>query len=97
MKQGEQNTDGLAEIGRLVFRHEGKMCSAYLELTDNIDKPYLLGSIRIVALQSEERKRLFTELMVGFINDILKDCATGEVVLGEPRKSPAADEQSGKA
>ena len=62
------------KVGRVAFREEGPMWTAYYALNDTMDDALLLGSIAMAAVVDHpERRQAFMDLMSGFVADIIEN------------------------
>lgn len=67
--------DKPVKVGRLALRHEGKFWNAYYALPDSMDQAILLGSIAIAAVERQDRKQAFMDLMREVVGDLLEEKA----------------------
>lgn len=65
--------DKPVKVGRLALRHEGKFWNAYYALPDSMDQAILLGSIAIAAVERQDRKQAFMDLMRDVVGDLLQE------------------------
>lgn len=92
----EQKTTKSVSVGRLAFRHEGRMWNAYFADQHSMDGALLIGSIAMPLVQNEARKRAFMELMNDCFADICEE--TLGVRPDMPAPVPAPEhERSGHA
>lgn len=66
--------DGHGKIGRLAFRHEGKMWNAYYMLPNSAESKIFLGSILMSRIEiSEDRRNGFVALMREVVADTIEE------------------------
>jgi hypothetical protein len=61
------------KIGRLAFRSEGRMWSAYYAKEDTMEGATLIGSISLKLVQNKDRKSAFIAVMKDVVADILEE------------------------
>lgn len=63
----------MEQIGRLAMRQEGGNWNAYYALSDSMDDPVFLGSIRMNAItENQDRKNDFMGMMRDIVSDIIE-------------------------
>jgi hypothetical protein len=88
----------LTQVGRLAMRREGEMWIAYYAMPDTMAGAILLGSIAIVAVETNpDRKEAFMALMRDFVSDLIEERGgTRPTWPDGPQPAPQA-ERSGRA
>jgi hypothetical protein len=80
------------QLGRLAFRHEGTMWSAYYAMPDTMDEAILLGSIAIgTVARSVERREEFVQLMRNVVADIVESETGLRPVWGGLQAAPESE------
>jgi len=62
----------LEKIGRIAYRAEGDNWVAWYASTNTMDQAVYLGTIKLVFVQNEERRRTFVELMRDCVGDMFE-------------------------
>jgi hypothetical protein len=82
---------------RLALRVEGAFWNAYLAHTDTMAEAMLLGSIRLAAVQDQDRQTRFMALMQESLAAALMDAAGIEMSWPDPPETAPEHERSGRA
>jgi len=82
-------------MGRLAFRIEGDNWVAYFAKPDTMEGAIFLGSIKLVFVEDQGRKRIFMDLMKSAFTDAIGTIG-GEVSSWDERAAPE-HERSGRA
>lgn len=83
-KEAEDKKMKTVQVGRLAFRHEGRMWNAYFADTDSMKDAILIGSIAMRLVEDETRMKAFMDLMNECFCDICEE------TLGVRPKMPGA-------
>jgi hypothetical protein len=82
----------MSQAGRLAFRIEGDTWVAYYALPDTMAGAIFMGSIKMLFVQDQDRKRAFMDLMKSALGDFIE----GEVESWTEQLAPEA-ERAGNA
>jgi hypothetical protein len=78
-----------SQVGRLALRREGALWSAYYAMPDTMSDAVHLGSIAIVAVETNpERKQAFMDMMRDVVADLIEDKVGVRPTWGEPETAP---------
>jgi hypothetical protein len=78
-----------SQIGRLALRVEGENWVAYWALTDSMQDPVFLGSIRMGAIvNNSTRKSVFMAMMQDICSDLIEEKMGERPTWGEPNRAP---------
>lgn len=84
------------QIGRLSFREEGNIWSAYYALPDTMKEALFLGSIRMAAIKSDpERKQAFMDMMRDIVSDVIESETGVRPIWGGPKTAPKGERWGG--
>jgi len=86
----------ITQIGRLAFRVEGMWWTVYFAAPDTMDGAVEIARIAMGAVQNEERKRAFMELMKDALDEFIEE-KTGERPSHWGETRAPESERSGRA
>lgn len=80
--------EGSAQVGRLALRQEGGFWNAYYAQTGTMAGAFLLGSIDLQFVQSQERKDAFVALMREAVGDLIEKATGIRPIWGGLERAP---------